>query len=618
MKMRSVSKKKSEAELPEELKSRLEAVIQNLEEFTNQNEKESFPHVQNLDIKDNVLVARTRSPLKKALDFVAALSSKVRQKHHEKRLQVQLKLMESIDFLKTHYRILHKHSQGSKSEQEWANWAQAIINRYNATIRRSTKTPSSLGKRAERFLYEQSGFLLGEEITNNTIDIPHHFSVQFGSSQERKEYTIGKIRTFFQQTGGMTPTQEEKDAFHMKTIVLAGKSDLPATIQQGLHSLIRETPIVTHVSSASNPTEGNEEQAIILLNQILNPFPGEKITIYGAFKRDARSTVLSVPIPESFHFSTQAKQTGFPHPSQHTGWSLSNSLIPDCPHRLDQIPLFSKIYEMKKQMAAALLPMGQLNEKAKTLLKLKKEVFDQNSALYLKLHRNLALSLLTAETEFHEPIKKEVSDILTTFYHELEMTESPFATLTLAYQIILNFFIDVPYEYLCNEWLEKPHLDLSSQDPKTRYQSCLNLLDTKQESAVRELTELKKQASTTLEIALYDYVLVLGNAIGTASRAIMLQQLSEKIGFPPPLLNDFEQKIQACAIKQLFWFHAELQIDLQDKSEVKELLQANLEKWLSEEIALFQAESCESLEDHSVAITNELEFYYNARHFSRL
>lgn len=603
----------------------LEEAILNLEQFTQQNESEAFPHVQNLTVKDKSLLPEKKSSLEKTMDLFAAVSSSVRQKHNEKRLQVQNTLMESIDFLKSHYRIINKRKHGTKEEQEWARWAQQTINRYNALLTRSKQAHHSLHERIIQFFYEQSGLSLDKEVTNNKIEIPHEFTVQFDSSKDRsgaatlkpQEQTLGKINTLLQHANVATvnpslPTQEEKDAFHMKSIVLAAKSDLPVSLRQYMNAMMRETPIQTNISK---PTE--EGADIVSLNQTLSPLPGEKIVIKGAFKRDSKSHVLSVPIPESFHVSTKATQTGSPHPSQHTGWALPDVLFPECPHRLDQLPLFTKIYEQKKRIAANLLPSGSMNELAKQLLKLRKRVFELNLKEFLDLHRKLSLSILAASVELEGSIHEAAIEEVDHFYQVLESSPLPFEMMTRTYQELNKLFLEMPYENILHEWSEKRNARLKNMDSKALYHACVQIFD---ESIEKTMEDIGKQIDKTPSEAIEDkymlkYMQEMGPILGKASRAVMLQQLSEKIGFAPPLLNIFEQKLQLCAYLQLMAFHEELQ---DPKVLTEEGLKKKIEKHLKEEIQLFQSESCEQVAAELTEVVNELEFYYNARHFSRL
>ena len=605
----------------------LESAIQNLEEFANQNEAEAIPNVQNLDVEGDLIIPKSTSGLDKTIDLIGSIFPTSREKHNEKRLQVQKKLLESIDFLKTHYRTINKFKKGSVEQQEWASWAQKTINRYNTLIAKSKIAPHSLKERVVQFFYKHSGLSLDEEIKKVKIDIPHDFSVHFDSAHKAgkppthlPENTSEKIVSFLQHTK-MTPhklTKQEEELFLMKTISL-GKSNMPSGLRNTLTSLIREAPIKTTLASPKSHEQSESDSAsIISLEQTITAFPGEKITVQGSFKRDARSPVPSVPIPDSFHVSTKSTQTGFPHPSQNTGWSLSNSLIPECPLRLDQLPLFDIIYEKKKKIASALLPEGSLNEKAKLLLKLKTEAFEKQVKTFLDQHQTLSQAIVDS-APCSPMVSDQAKEVLKAYFNFLKDREDAYDLLCQTYQVLNALFIDRPYDHLQSEWLEKHNPEIISRDPKASCQACMHILDNELDKSKEEVIAHIKNASGESERIILEYLLSFGQIIGTASKAIILQQLSEKIGFPPLLLNDFEQKIQSCTYKQLLAFQEELEMDTNAQSDVfvakmQELLQHQLER----EIILFKAESCDAITDRATAITHELEFYYNARYYSRL
>lgn len=604
----------------------LEAAIQNLEEFANQNESEQVPNVHNLDVDGDLLVSKSTTGLERTIDLIGSIFPNAREKHNERRQQVQKKLLESIEILKTHFRTINRFKKGSQEEQDWAKWAQNTINRYNTLIAKSKLTPQSLKERVVQFFYKHSGLSLDDELKKVKIDIPHEFTVHFessktkSSSENHHDNTSEKIISLLQHTK-MTPhklTKQEEELFLMKTIIL-GKSTMPSGLRQTLNSAMRETPIKTVLATPSVPEQsGTETASIISLEQTITPFPGEKITVQGSFKRDARSPVPSVPIPESFYVSTKATQTGFPHASQNTGWVLSNVLIPECPLRLDQLPLFDSIYEKKKKIASALLPEGTLNEKAKRLLKLKKEAFEQKSSLYLTLHQTLSEAIVSS-APCSESLMKQAKEIIPAYFNLLKNQHNPFEILCQTYQVLNALFIERPYNHLHLEWLEKHNLEINSRDPKISCHACILVLDSELDKVNEEMIAHIKSPVSEYANCILEYLVCMGQIIGTASKAIILQQLSEKIGFPPLLLNDFEQKIQSCTYKQLFAFHEELASNIDSHPDLNvAAAQDFLQRQLEQEIILFKAEACDSLQDQSVSITHELEFYYNSRYYSRL
>ncbi len=192
------------------------------------------------------------------------------------------------------------------------------------------------------------------------------------------------------------PSKHELDAFRMKAITLLKHHEVRfASLTEKLH-LLRDMPIEIEKTSHSKTT--------VAMQQTISTLPGETINLKGAFKRYPESHCRSIPIPESFHLATQSNQSGFPHPSQHNGWALSQILLPENPILIKKM----------KEVAQELLPKGSLNIKAKELLKLKQQSFNESlgefSDLHKKLHQALLMSAdLDESTQLHffESLKKQ-------------------------------------------------------------------------------------------------------------------------------------------------------------------------------------------------------------------
>lgn len=601
---------------------KLEEALQNLETFTKENETSAIPHVQNLEVHDNVLESTQASDAEKTIDLIAAFFTKRHQEHLDKKRKIQNALLKSIEYLKTHYRIIIKKQHGSKEDQEWAYWARDTINKFNKLIHKASQKPKNLKDRAAHFVYKSSGLVLGEEIFSSKIEIPHEFSVYYkskkveGQNTPKQELTVTKVSTVLQTQNikHITPTDKQRDAFLMKAIKAAENVGLPQALCQALNSMMREAP----VNATSTPKRSGDKEegaaAIISLEQTLNPLPGEEIHIEGAFEHVELSRIPSTPVPGSFGVVAKARQTGFPHPSQHTGWSLSHVLIPDYPLQLERIPLFYEAYKTKSKVASELLPAGALNEQAKRLLKLKKEAFDLHGIQMIKLHEVLAKSLVRA-AGFSPEVVDETIDA---FFYSLKDLHSFFELLTASYHLLNHFFVELPYEHLYMEWQEFANKEIVSGPPKTRYAASLEVLQRSLRKAKEDVQKRMNQATHELEIKTLNFVLLLGPILGAASESIILQYLSEKIGFRPIPLSLFEQKLQTCAFKQLLDFHEELHLDLKgSQDEQLDFLHRRLEDQIKSDIFILKADSTETIESRAAQITHELELYYNFRHFSK-
>jgi hypothetical protein len=598
--------------------SKLETAIQNLETFTNQNELEPFPHVQDLEVRGNLIRPKTSSDVSKTIDLFAALFTKRHQKHTQKRHQVQNALLESIEFLKTHYRIIIKRQHGTEEEQNWAKWAQNTINRYNKLVNKAAEEPKKLGDRVAQFVYRTSGLTV--EIRNTRIDIPHEFTVYYKGKQiegqiPAQEATVNKVSTLLQHQNItlVEPTDRQRVAFQMKAIKSAENLGLPQAICLALTSMMREAPI----NAISTPVAGNDEAAvaaIISLEQTLTPLPGEEIHIEGAFEHVEKALIPSKPITGSFGVSAKAKQTGFPHPSQHNGWALSHVLIPDYPFSLEFIPLFNAVYKAKGKIAAELLPAGKLNEQAKKLLKIKKEAFDSHAKSLLGYHESLARVIVTSSGQ---PIEKS-ERIIADFFEGLKPLKSSYELLTATYHLMNLFFVELPHENLYTEWQEEANPHIIGGNAKSRYEASFKLLDQAIDRSEEEVHRRKQLATHELEKKTLAFILALGPIIGRASHSIILQYLSEKINYRPLPLSLFEQKMQTCLFKQLMEFHEELDLDLDIPYEqALKLIQKRLEDQLRKDISIFKADSTDSVHSSAAKIAHELELYYTSRHFSK-
>ncbi len=172
--------KQEEKSLLESLEE-LKTAIQNLELFANTNEREAIPHAQAMKVVGNTIVSTPLNTLEKTMDLMKSLLPKARKQSRINRLAVQKKLVESIEFLKTHYRVIHKMKKGNETEQAYATWAHHTIDRYNSLIAKAKEAPRSLAERMERFVYKKSGLSLDEEIKKIKIDIPDEFSIRSAS-----------------------------------------------------------------------------------------------------------------------------------------------------------------------------------------------------------------------------------------------------------------------------------------------------------------------------------------------------------------------------------------------------------------------------------------------------
>ncbi len=613
----------------------LRTAIGNLKTFTVQNKDSAIPLLINLDVQAGSLIDISPSIPKSAMESIRSFFAKLlpghsREKPDQKREKVQQELIRSVDYLKTHYSIIEKLQEGDETQRKLAESASAVIKKYNALISQAKQNPPSLGQHIQRFFYEKRGMTLNRDLKGLTIEFTSPMAKYFVSAQaESLQHMQHKFSCHLHSANTLAaskkvialcphtpppaptiaahvPTQQEEDAFRMKAITMLHKDIFSTPTREAFHS-IRSAPIV----SLLNAQESQGPDAdITSLHLTISPFPGEVIRIKGSFQRTKNEKVGSIPIPESFQLSSHSTQTGFPHAKQYTGWALDNLLIARYPHHLDELPLFKPIYEKKQAIAHELLPQGSLINKGRELLKLKKKAIEEDLPLYLKLSRQATVALFAAAPA--EYVNADYLDVIDKFYSCVKAQASPIDFLGQVHQSMTEKFIAIPHNALEEEWLEKGNRDIISDDHKQSRLTCLLIYNTALQSVEQQLKNQIAEAQGE-ELLTLNYILAMGQVIAPPSRAIILQQVSEKIGFAPPLLDIFERQIQAAVYKQLIAFHAELDWELQPDSLLNlEMARKHLIQQLESDIALFVDENSQEL---PMKIVDQLEVYYNQRHF---
>ena len=557
---------------------RFKKAVSNLEQFATQNENESIPNLQNIDLEGDEIIAKRGSSLERSVEltrsFFQGLFTKV-PTGNKKNHQIQKKLFESIQFLKTHYRILHKLEEGSNEEKEVAEWALDAILRYNNVVDKKTIT-KNLKNRIACFVLKKSGFQLDEELFQNRIEIPRQHTVEYKTVEKETQKKMGSH--LFSKA--YLPTRSEMDLLRMKSLSLAkNHAKIPDALKKTLFSHVLRAPIV-----ASEKKMEEDKETVVEMEQTFKALPGEVIKVKGFFKRDENSLITSIAIPDSFSLSTHSSQTGFPDPSQHTGVSFCDTLLPALPLRMDKLVLYKKVYESKEEIARGLLPNGQYNEIAKKHLLLKRETFQKYENELQAAHKKWMHTVFKAS--------KEECSI------DLQRTNFSFDTLTETYHT-LSECMKSSFNKLHTFALDQHHEELLQKEGKLRLEICQNFLKEEFESIISKPLPVSWTHS-------------MGQLLSKASVPILLQQLSEKVGFAPPLMREFERKIQSWAFMQLSAFCHELK---ELKFETHEDVLENLLFQLEKETHLFEVESLELFDDSSVQVVQELEFYYNSQYY---
>lgn len=587
-----MTKKKSSHD-PKEL---LQTAIEELDLFTQ-------TAASRLEVgEDGRLVASKESPLEKVVGLARCLigplfSGQRRREQAKKIEELKQAVLNARDIVQSHSALIVKFQEGDETQRKLAFYALAAIQRYNAVISRSDPGASAS---YEVYNYERKHLLSDEEIKRQPIELPHALSIKFDSHADA--HPAHKMFQAISQTFpnveakkasvSICPTHKKKlqfmiDTFHMKAIRMMQTHLSQSNAMADIVPIVKGTPL--EIDEESNPE-------LIAMQQLLEVGPGFFVRMSGCFKRHATDPkFLTMPMLDSFRLSFQMTHTGFPYPSQHAGWSLSDSWVEAYPLRPDQVPLFQKVNQRKKQLAQQLLYDQSVIQKARHLAKLKRAIFDQHRALFLPLFRRIQ--------EVCSPcVSQSRNEIFEAFFKELEQAASPFDLLVQAEQQMQDLFIKNPIQALEEEWLSAESTALRSGTPQEKFHAACERFD----FYYRNVLEQFKPATPCLA-----YVLQRGTLLARSFQSIGLQYLSEKIGFSPPLLNSFERRLQQCAFQQLITFleECESQLQITDSEQIKQHL---LHAWSNDLEILKGSSAGHSL---SLAIVDELDCYFNSRFY---
>ncbi|MCE5316385.1 MAG: hypothetical protein LLG04_03355 [Parachlamydia sp.] len=505
----------------------------------------------------------------------------------------------AIDILKSHYRLIEKFQGGTPQEQKLAASAVSAIEQYNVIIDTARQKPKSINARIHNFLREQSGSVLPIELSK--IQFPKSASVQISYLNKEKSCSLAnplsaasrKIAHLSSTLVPVTPlphtalphlSRQAIELFHMKAISLIEQHGLLSN--SDARNAMRKAHLQSQFDSDLDPS-----QCIVFCT--LTPFPGHMITVSGTFERDAsKENPFALPKNNSFYLTLTCTHSGFPYPSQYTGWALPD-LVPVFPHCLEDLPLFKTFYQRKQDLAHHLQPNQEKVDFAKARYALKKETAENNKDEYLPLQRELCLAMAQAASP--ESISDHVKSVILHFFDKLKQVHHFFDYYAETLQLINDSFIVRPYAQLEATWLEKKSAPLV-------------ILGQEAEKARQEFLNQKNQAHSELETSTLDFILAMGSLLATPCHRILLQHFSET-RFPPPMLDDFEQKLQTALYRQLSAFLSEM--DGADH---------NLLDQIRTDIALFKAPSFESVDENDPAaqIVVELEAYFNTRHYTTL
>lgn len=586
----------------------LQAAIKKLEIFTKTDAAE-------LDVQeDGKLIVASLKPLDKFIELTryfigSVLSPQIRKEREKKLNHLKKLLLEARDIVQSHSPLLEKLQYHPDPEKrKLVPFALQVIEQYNQVIQQDEDSSSRSNKGS--FTYEIKDFLLSdEEIKNQPIEIPIRLSVKYDSHPHHPHHhlaqkTLQELSTALgsgveSKTYGtvshLPASQMILDAFRAKAISLIQKHDVKESIAE-IIQLVKQAPI--HIQEET-------ESSLVHMYQWIELAPGTKITLTGSFNRytpDLKKMTIPVGVKDSFRLIFESVQTGFPYPA-HMGWALASELIEAQPLRTEQTPLFQTMEQKRKQLAHALLHDAEAIAKAKQLAKQKKESIDLQRQSCVALHRELSIAIL--QSAGRQPNVEE-KRILDEFYDSAMQAPSAFDVLVQTQQQLIEECIAKPVQTLFSYWLEgkMPELRLGTHQEKALAASEL-------------LAAERKQALTALQDRPKDrYLQLMEPILGQAAHQIIMQYASEKIGFAPPVLTDFERKLQICAFQQQMTF---LEVMLNNPHQESDLNEAHTRylKDIQFQINLFlNNEAVDQLDELAVQVANELEIYFNTRFYN--
>lgn len=559
--------------------------------------------ISKLEVFSKNLLLESENPLQRTIYLAkrfigSALFQKIRNREKEQQGLIQAEVLDAIHILQKNLLFIEKLKNGTPTEKQLAESAIKVVERYNQIVISSKRKETSIFHRLLKKFDAHFGFHEEHYDLDPFIHLPLKATAEYSSSTSKKIHTKINSLANSQIQESESILQTEADAFRLKAISLL-KTDKNYCTKDEFQS-IKSTPIHATVDSS--------DLKKIRMQQVVSEFPGETIFFVGEFQRHKEILQKSIPISTSFEMHTNATQTGFPHPIQYTGWALADCMIPIHPLKLHLLTTFKSIYTLKLQIATDLLPKGALNQKAKSILKAKKDAFYKNLKELLSLHHLLNQTLFKSASEnLHSEISFEPID---RFFKEIKNHSSPFEYIVESEEFFIDHLISKPFEKLKEEFLEAKTIDFESKSQNERYLITSNLLIQEREKIQSELQKLKEQNSTNPFLILkMDYVLTKSAILASASDEILLQHLSEMIGYKPKSLSPFAKKVQEALYKQLILFQKELTSNeefIYDESYLKKLL--------IDDIDIFNNSSSNPSNAEN-KIVDELELYFsNAFH----
>ena len=488
--------------------AKLSMAIDILERFSTRHAQDPFPHIYQH--------AKDRTLFKKIIFFTkyciaATFSGAVRKKNELEREKVEEEVLKAIDDVQRYHPLISKNC--STQEKELVTRVGKTISDFNRMVESAHRPATDWRDRLLRFLIKRTPLSFGK---------PR--KIELHSSEKP---TLDKVATFVEKQDLATSVSErEVDVFRMKAISLLRNHGVHFPSIKDVLSSLQESPIYTSVSRDA-ARESIAAASVLCLEQTLTPFPGETIILRGSFRRDPNAIALTTPIPDSFKLGVESVQTGFPHPSQHVGWSLSDSLIPPMPHRAEKLKHLPMVLQKKKKVAEALMKQDGLSVRAKESLKFKRTAVENNKKEFLSLHEKLCLTMLSSAPS--DRVLKNSEESIYQFFGGLQGRRLILDEVSKWYHEMNREFVLKPFEVLNQAWRSQTSKGLLSSHTEQSREAARKIL----QSALAASNEALQQPGKYPPVVV-DFLLCMGNMVGAASQNIILQYFSEVIEFFRP------------------------------------------------------------------------------------
>lgn len=576
----------------------LPRALANLKTFSQQLEKEPFPNLSHLDVREGQIVARDGS-LGKVMSLaynIVGLEAK------EKDQKVLTEIEQSIDVVDRCFHLLQSMEyEGDAEQQRFAAYAMQEIARFNKIIDQTAETPPTLTGRIAHFIYRQSGLLIGKKLKKiqipqlpvRKIDFPQRvqkpteplkISTKMNSEATAASFRIASLHEAVMP--GWQVSRQTLELYAMKAIALLEQH---ALTHQEARAIVDKTSKEMHV---------NRQEKLLTISQHLKPEPGKTVHITLSFRADPFTSAFTIPVPP-FYMAAKSEQNGFPHPLQHHGWALSDFLIPSVVYVPEELPTLYSLINMKAKIAKNLLPEGKYVEIARDLLRKKRKAFSKNYHIFAPLHKELMIAIV--ESAKGKPLSTEkYKEIFSDFFEAAASTVSPYDYIADANQLVIECITDRPKKSLEKYWLEE------SEGSLLTIEVFKSIFEGEYKKSLQEFVQKKEKTENEKEKTALEYIIELSRLLFPSAEAIFLQHYSKVLNCNPLGLDDFSKKLQISLYNQLEEFQKEIV-----SGELHKNTEEHLEKLLKKDIEIFQAKEIDSLLGKPMTISKELHNYYS-------